>query len=246
MGISLGYYLYLKNSIMKIFKFFVYYSFIVIFSVISASLLSCNSEQTSQSDAVCDSLAIYKKFRQDHLPEISMGGFEKAATTLAFKSKLQILDSDPIPTETAISEHLEFLKGDLTLKDESGRTIHYLNVSKNSLSALDSLGEGGMRLYFSQLKGPAPEYQKFLSIILVPVDKNDDNVIKNDVQTCFNTLEPCPDKCALKSAYSGPGSKNSKKDLNYDAAHDRWYKKNLNNDKPWVKEDNSEHSNQVD
>ncbi len=232
---------------MKISKFLMNHSLILVLSCISLSIVSCNSGKNSQDQPVCDSAAIYKKFQQDNalLIRDSLGAIEKKiVSNLAFKSRS--FDSDEILTSTAINEHLAYLKGDLTLRDEQDRIIHYLKVSRKSLDLLNNEGKGGLRLYFSQVTGTGAEHPKFLSLILVPVNTDDDNVIKESIKTCVNTLEPCPDKCALNSAYRGPGSKNSKFDLNYDAANDRWYKPNIDPEKPWVKQDNSEHPKQDD
>ncbi len=202
------------------------------FAIFSPTLTSCNYEASKS----CDSLAIYTKYIKEH-PNLSLVD-KSGMKSLKFMGNA---NDQPIPESVARNEHLEYLKGDLVLRDKEDKIIHYLTMDKDDLRVLaDSGKEGGMRLYFSQKEEGE---SKYLSIIAVPVDINGDNVIHDNV-TLINTLDPCPDKCALKQRYEGPNadntpSYNSVKDLNFSEAEGGyWYKPNIDPQNPWVDKDN--------
>lgn len=198
-------------------------------SVFSPTLTSC----TNESSKNVDSMAIYTKYVKDHPDLVEKSG----ARSLKFMANSK---PEPIPESVARNEHLEYLKGDLVLRDKENKIIHYLTMNKEDLSVLaDSGKQGGMRLYFSQ---KVDGESKYLSIIAVPVDGNGDNVIHDSV-TLINTLDPCPDKCALNQRYEGQNSNNtpsynSEKDLNFSEADGGWYKPNIDPKNPWVDKNN--------
>lgn len=197
----------------------------------SPTLTSCNKAETK----VCDSLSIYKQYSKDHQDSLQLN----KANNNSLKFASHAIDV-PIEETVARQEHLNYLKGGLVLKDSNDKIIHYLNITKNDLSTLAKYGVGGMRLYFSE---KTENSKTFLSIIAVPVDNSDDNVIIDKV-TLINTLDPCPDRCALNQRYEGDnpeGGKfyNSENDLNYDKYGKKlWYKPNIDPKKPWVDKDN--------